>query len=109
MHPCVCSVARMHRLFATPSAAACLALLCMEFSSQGCWSGVPFPSSGDLPDPEIKPVSPGSPALAGGFFTAEPPGKPFITKQLSLIGELNCIPSPLCHGFPNEVTVKGEE
>ena len=61
------------------------------------------------PDPGIKPVSPGSPALAGGFFTAEPPGKPFITKQLSLIGELNCIPSPLCHGFPNEVTVKGEE
>ena len=59
--------------------------------------------------PGIKPVSPGSPALAGGFFTTEPPGKLFITKQLSLTGELNCIPPPLCHGFPNEVTVKGEE
>ena len=35
---------------------------------------VAMPSSGDLPDPGIKPVSP---ALAGGFFTAEPPGSPF--------------------------------
>ena len=34
---------------------------------------MPFPSPGDLPDPEIKPTSP---ALAGGFFTTEPPGKP---------------------------------
>ena len=34
---------------------------------------VPFPSPGDLPNPEIKPTSP---ALAGGFFTTEPPGKP---------------------------------
>ena len=31
--------------------------------------------SGDLPDPEIKPMSPASPALGGGFFTTEPPGK----------------------------------
>ena len=37
------------------------------------WSGLLFPSPGDLPDTEIEPVSP---ALAGGFFTAEPPGKP---------------------------------
>ena len=35
--------------------------------------GLPFPSPGDLPDPGIEPVSP---ALAGGFFTTEPPGKP---------------------------------
>jgi len=34
-----------------------------------------FPSPGDLPDPGIEPVSPVSPALAGGFSTAEPPGK----------------------------------
>ena len=33
-------------------------------------------SQGDLPNPRIEPVSPASPALAGGFFTAEPPGKP---------------------------------
>ena len=35
------------------------------------WSGLPFPSPGDLPNPEIEPASP---ALADGFFTAEPPG-----------------------------------
>ena len=40
------------------------------------WSGVPFPLPGDLPDPGIKPMSLASPALADGFFTAEPPGKP---------------------------------
>ena len=37
------------------------------------WSGLPFPSPGDLPNPGIKPVSP---ALASVFFTAQPPGKP---------------------------------
>jgi len=36
---------------------------------------LPFPSPGDLPDPGIEPTSP---ALAGGFFTAEPPGKPQV-------------------------------
>ena len=44
----------------------------MGFSRQEFWSGLPFPSPGDLPDPGIEPVSP---ALAGGFFTTEPPGK----------------------------------
>ena len=48
----------------------------MEYISQEYWIGLPFPSPGDLPDPGIKPASPVSPALAGGFFTAEPPGKP---------------------------------
>ena len=51
-------------------------LLSVEFSSQGYWSGLPFPPPGDLPDPGIKPVSLACPALAGGFFTVEPPGKP---------------------------------
>ena len=37
---------------------------------------VPFPSPGDLFHPGIEPMSPVSPALAGGFFTTEPPGKP---------------------------------
>ena len=40
---------------------------------QEYWSGLPFPSPGDLPDPGLKPVSPG---LAGKFFTAESPGNP---------------------------------
>jgi len=45
----------------------------MGFPRQEYCSGLPFPSPGDLPDPEIKPVSP---SLACGFFTAEPPGNP---------------------------------
>ena len=43
--------------------------LSMEFSRQEFWSGFPFPTPGDLPDPGIEPASPASPALAGGFFT----------------------------------------
>ena len=47
--------------------------LSMGFLRQEYWSGFPFPSPRDLPDPEIKPTSP---ALAGRFFTTESPGKP---------------------------------
>ena len=43
----------------------------MEFSRQEYWSGVPFPPPGDFPDPEIKPTSLVSSALAGGFFAAK--------------------------------------
>ena len=46
--------------------------LSMEFPRQDYWSGLPFPSPGDLPNPEIKLAFP---ALAGGFFTPEPPEK----------------------------------
>ena len=53
--------------------------LSMQLSRQEYRSGLPFPSPGDLPDPGIEPVSP---ALAGGFFTVEPPGKPqFVSYQ----------------------------
>ena len=45
----------------------------MGFSRQEYWSGLPSPSPANLSDPGIKT---GSPALAGGFFTAVPPGKP---------------------------------
>ena len=41
----------------------------MGFSRQECWSGLPFPSPGDLPDPGIEPMSLMSPALGVGFFT----------------------------------------
>ena len=47
--------------------------LSMKFSMEEYWSGLPFPSPGDLSDSEIKPESP---TLAGIFFTTEPPGKP---------------------------------
>ena len=45
----------------------------MGFPGQEYWSGLPFPSAEDLPKPGVEPRSP---ALAGGFFTIEPPGKP---------------------------------
>ena len=61
------------RLFAIPWTAARQAPLFMGFSRQEYPSGLPFPSPGDLPDPEFEP---GSPALPGRFFTVEPPGKP---------------------------------
>ena len=47
----------------------------MGFSRQEYWSGLPFPSPGDLPDPGIKP---GSPALQANALTSEPPGKPTL-------------------------------
>jgi len=50
--------------------------LSMEFPKQEYWSGLPFPTLGDLPDPGIKPVSLVSPALAGRFLPLAPPGKP---------------------------------
>ena len=55
------------QLFVTPWTVAYQAPLSMEFSRQENWSGVPFPSPGDLPDPGIKPTFLMSPALAGGF------------------------------------------
>ena len=58
----------------TPWTVANKALLSVEFSRQEYWSGMPFPSLGDLPNPGIKPESP---ALAGEFFTTAPPGKPY--------------------------------
>ena len=62
--------------FAAPWTVARQALLSMGFSSQEYWSGLPFSSPGAGPDPGIEPVSPVSPALAGGFFTTAPPEKP---------------------------------
>ena len=50
----------------------------MEFSRQGHYSGLSFPTTGDLPDPGMEPLSLGSPALARRFFITAPPGKPFI-------------------------------
>ena len=61
------------QLFATLWTIAHQAPPSMGFSRQECWSGLPFPSPGDLPNPRIEPASP---ALAGGFFVTEPPGTP---------------------------------
>ena len=55
----------------------------MEFSKQEYWDGVPFPTPGALPNPGIKPQSPVSPALAGGFFTTELPWKAIVMVALN--------------------------
>ena len=62
----------------TPWTVARQAPLSMGFSRQESWSGLPFPSPGDLPGPGIKPTFP---ALAGRFFPTEPPGKPLLMKR----------------------------
>ena len=61
------------RLFATPWTLAHQAPPSMGLSRQEYWSGLPFPSPGDLPDPEIKPRST---ALQADTLNSEPPGKP---------------------------------
>jgi len=70
---CCCLAASHAQLFAIPGTVACQAPLFMGFPRQECWNRWPFPSPGDLPDPGTEPAIP---ALAGGFFTTEPPGKP---------------------------------
>ena len=61
--------------FVIPRTVAHQAHLSMGFIRQEYWSGLPFPSPRDLPNPGIKSVSP---ALASGFFTAEPCRKPIF-------------------------------
>ena len=69
------------QLFATPWTVAHQAPLSMEFSRQEYWSGLPFPSPGDLSDPGIEP---GSPTLQADTLPSEPQGKPI----LAFTGEL---------------------
>ena len=62
-------------LSATPWTVAYQASPSLGFSRQEYWSGLPFPSPGDLPDPGIKP---GSPALEADALTSEPPYTIFV-------------------------------
>ena len=84
------------RFFATPWTIASPDPLSMQFPRQGYWSGLPFPSPGDIPDPGIEPMSP---SLASGFFTTEPPGKPVMVVHLSLIRVLASGIAPQRHSF----------
>ena len=67
----------------TPWTAAHQASLLMGFPRQEYCSELPFLSPGNLPDPWIKPTLP---ALAGEFFTTEPPGQPYHD-EISQIGD----------------------
>ena len=85
-------------------------LLFIEFSRQEYWSGLPFPSPGDLPDPKIKP---GSPTLQADSLPSEPPGKPLpLTWKepnptgIYYIDELQNIPLPRL-GLRGPVGTKG--
>ena len=74
---CVCAcVLSCVQVFTPPWTVAHQASLSMELFRQECWSGLAFPTPGDLSDPRIEPTTLVLPALAGGFFTTEPPGKP---------------------------------
>ena len=87
LHPyvlcCVFGHSVMSDFFVTPWPVARQAPPSMGFPRQEYWSGLPFPSPGDLSNPGIEPVSP---ALAGGFLTTESPGK----FQLTPGGHLLC-------------------
>ena len=80
MDYCVCVLSHFScvLLFTTLWTVARQASLSMGFFRQEYWSGLPFPTPGDLPDPRIKPTSPESPALQADSLPAEPPGKPMV-------------------------------
>ena len=93
-------------LFQPPWTVAHQAPLSMGFSMQEYWSGLPFPSPGDLPNPGIEPTVP---ALAGRFFTTEPPGKRiYSTNNLSckstwIMLDFCRVKSPATHSFQGQV------
>ena len=72
---CVCVCAQSYLTLAIPWTVAQKFPLSMGLSRQEYWSGLLFPPPGELTNPGIKPTSP---ALAGGFFITETPGKPTL-------------------------------
>ena len=70
------------QLFATLWTVACQAPLFMGFSEQEYWSGLTFPSPGDLPNTGIETVSLMSPALAGWFFTTSATWEAQVSKGI---------------------------
>ena len=91
------------RLFAIPWTVVYQASLSMGFSRQEYWSGLPFLSPGDLPDPGIEPRSP---AFQADALPSEPPGKP-LRLSPKFPGSRKCphpcfISSQLSHGWRNQ-------
>ena len=84
----------MSSSFVTPWTVAHQVPLSIGFPRQEYWRGLPFPSPGDLRNPETEPVSL---AMLGRFFTTEPPGKPRTV--LSLDSDSPLPSSPLQHHF----------
>ena len=75
MSICCCLVGKLYPTLATPWTVSHQAPLSMDFPGQNT-RVLSFPSPGYVPNPGIKPKSP---ALVGGFFTTEPPGKPIMS------------------------------
>ena len=71
------------------------------------WVSIPSPR--DLPDPGTEPVSPASPASAGGFFTTEPPGKPFVIHRQNQTECTTKAPSAKIFSFDPCKLLKPEE
>ena len=84
---CVCVLSCFSHvwLFVTLWAIAHQAPLSMGFSREECWSELPLPSTGDLPNPGIKVASP---KLEGRFFTTEPPGNTSVVFYLKIVSLL---------------------
>ena len=93
MHNCV-------QLFATPWTVAYQALLSMGFYRQEYWSGLPFPSPGDLPNPGIEPISPVASSLQADSLLLEPSG-PLQNGYYSLLHG-GCLPWNDSHYYSRE-------
>ena len=96
---CKCLLSQSCLILATPWTVACQDPLSVGFPRQENWSGLPCPLPGGLLDLRIKPASP---ALAGWFFTTEPPGKSPVSwypvqKPFSVLG---------CHDLFCRVTLQ---
>ena len=85
---CMCVLSRFShvRLFATPWTVAHQVPLCMGFSRQKYWSGLPCPPPGDLPDPGIEPWSLCLPYWQTASLLLPPPGKPIYIGLLNMHG-----------------------
>ena len=98
-NPCVCMYVCVFSVmsdFGVPWTVPFQAPMSIEFSRQEYGSGLPFPTPEDLTNPEIKPVSPASPALTDKFFdtstTWEAPGIPLVKDvmlELRLVCQIN--------------------
>ena len=76
-------------LFASPWTVTRQTSLSMGFPRQEYWSGLPFSSPEDLPDPGIKLTSPAAPVLAGGFFTTSATWEVPVVVQFSSVQSLS--------------------
>ena len=84
---CVCAQLLTHvGLFVTPWTVALQTSLSLKFPRQAYWSGLPFPSPGDLPDPGIESMSPVSPALQADSLPLSHPRSPYY----NVIGKSQC-------------------